>query len=1024
MWAVILLMRSSDPRAQHSDRQIQYEDKIIGILFWLSPQEHDNDHYKEELQDAASLRHPGSCRWILTRPEFQRWSNSYANSRNSLLWIVAIPGAGKTVLSSYLIEEVLPNTLGNSPEILYFFFKGTDKDKDSPLAAVKALIHQLLQYDTEMDVLTDIEGCMKTSSHPRAFKFAPLWNLFCKYLSKRPGCCILLDALDECENSKLLLPGLLDLSRKHSTRVILTGREQELVSETKGLPILRIGQTDLAEDIASYTSYQVSQSSTLSDARVRTRIIRMLTARSKEMFLWVALMIRELRSLSSIDEVNEALSSIPEDLPGVYERILKRLRLKLKPSRRKLCIRLLRWIVLAKRPLHLKELEFALRLDYAMAQEGYYFPQNLLCSAAELETLCGSLISSKNEIIQLIHFSTKEFLLSPTHASDLDESLQDFAFSALKDNAYLADKLLFLVADSWKSTSVLIPEDEDNELRFFEYTFLNWISHVIESSPQELKEYLESMKGFFHSYRSWWFWIHHCLELRSTHLNQLKIDVQSLLDWSEAHEEKDSTGQSRNAFGLVIKNWAGSILLILEDYGLALQNNPSSTWQIDPSLVDLPTITEKVAMRGQPFAEIEPHTVFRSKASSLPPRSVLRRQLPRNTSQLDDYGFFLFDRRRKCFFFADKSSNRNGISFYFQEVETDRRGPPIIDTELQDDTWNNLEVAEAVLSPESKYLAVVYASNFLGTRSFSKDGAVAQQAFYTVVWLLQEDLSQIHTSSPPWAKKITSLTSTRDQMSRYSHLVAFAQNNVLCCPNGHIDLLTGEETEHPDRPNLELVEGTVYDFTFSTRSQNTFFRVNNLESTFIHISPNGSFREIARMSHTLSAELRGMSPSGRFVVWRQACEQFSNDYKYCLHDVARNETRDLEAPNLPTLDLKRLDKFIFTQEERGILCIIANENPNDKMASRKMILWNIEQDQCIVRGARVLEKGFLHCSIDELDDVVYAVDLERVWNCYDLKTQDMRSLYSEAEKRSVDRVEYLISQKGDKIGLLSVDPHG
>ena len=338
-------------------------------------------------------------------------------------------------------------------------------------------------------------------------------------------------------------------------------------------------------------------------------------------------------------------------------------------------------------------------------------------------------------------------------------------------------------------------------------------------------------------------------------------------------------------------------------------------------------------MRGQPVAEIEPHTVFRPKASSLPPRSVLRRQLPRNTSHLDDYGFFLFDRRRKCFFFADKSSNRNGISFYFQEVETDRRGPPIIDTELQDDTWKDLEVAEAVLSPESKYLAVVYASDLHRAKPVFEDGVVAQQAFYTVVWLLQEDLSQIRTSSSPWAKKVTSLTSTRDQMSQYSHLVAFAQNNVLCCPNGHIDLLTGEETKHPDRPNWELVRGTIYDFTFSTRGQNAFFRANTLESTFIQISPDGSFREIARMSHTLSAELRGMSPSGRFVVWRQTCEEFSYDYKYCLYDVARDETRDLEAPNLPTLNLKGLDKFIFTQEERGILCIIANENPNEEMAS-------------------------------------------------------------------------------------------
>ena len=331
-----------------------------------------------------------------------------------LLWICAIPGAGKTILASYLIDRAVERSSDISQNILYFFFKNTDKDKSTPLAAAKALIHQMLQFDDQMELLSDLYRCMQNSSQPRAFNFRLLWSLFCKYCSRLPVQYIFLDALDECENVRLLLPGLFELSQKHSIRVIFTGRQQDLISELDGLPFLKIGPEDVADDIKAYVSYQISERPMLSDPRVRPRIIRILNARSKGMFLWVVLMIKELESLSTIDEIDEALSSIPEDLPGLYERILKRLHSNLKSSKRLLSIRLLRWIVLAKRPLNHEELKDALHLDYAMIPNGFYFVQNLICSQREIESICGSLVTSKNQMIQLIHFSAKEFLFKST----------------------------------------------------------------------------------------------------------------------------------------------------------------------------------------------------------------------------------------------------------------------------------------------------------------------------------------------------------------------------------------------------------------------------------------------------------------------------------------------------------------------------------------------------------------------------------------------------------------------------------
>ena len=115
------------------------------------------------------------------------------------------------------------------------------------------------------------------------------------------------------------------------------------------------------------------------------------------MFFWVALMLKELESTSTIDEIESALSSLPDGLNKVYERILTRLHNTLKPSRRTLCCRVLKWVTLAKRPLRLDEAGEALKLEYASATGDSSFTKNLLCSMRELELACGSLVTVKNQ---------------------------------------------------------------------------------------------------------------------------------------------------------------------------------------------------------------------------------------------------------------------------------------------------------------------------------------------------------------------------------------------------------------------------------------------------------------------------------------------------------------------------------------------------------------------------------------------------------------------------------------------------
>lgn len=99
----------------------------------------------DDLRSASESRHPDTCTWILDRPEFDAWTNSAPNdAATRMLWLKGVPGAGKTVLSAFVINRCFKvSDRKPSTAVLYFFFKMTDSDKKSVLAVTRSLVYQL-----------------------------------------------------------------------------------------------------------------------------------------------------------------------------------------------------------------------------------------------------------------------------------------------------------------------------------------------------------------------------------------------------------------------------------------------------------------------------------------------------------------------------------------------------------------------------------------------------------------------------------------------------------------------------------------------------------------------------------------------------------------------------------------------------------------------------------------------------------------------------------------------------------------
>jgi Cdc6-like AAA superfamily ATPase len=147
---------------------------------------------------SRKLRHPGTGFWFTKGKIFAEW----LTSTNENLWLYGIPGAGKTVLASSLIETTLDNAKDNQA-VAYFYCDYRDSAKQNMAKILGSLIAQIsLQRDQAFDILhnhyENFTNGGKKDSDPDVDDLIPLISLLIATFSQTS---IIIDGLDECEDN-------------------------------------------------------------------------------------------------------------------------------------------------------------------------------------------------------------------------------------------------------------------------------------------------------------------------------------------------------------------------------------------------------------------------------------------------------------------------------------------------------------------------------------------------------------------------------------------------------------------------------------------------------------------------------------------------------------------------------------------------------------------------------------------------------------------------------------------------------
>ncbi|EXA28558.1 hypothetical protein FOVG_19844 [Fusarium oxysporum f. sp. pisi HDV247] len=394
---------------------VRSNQQVAKVKEWLSPPDPSTN-----ANHARQLRHEGTGEWFLNSAAFKEWKTG---SRRHL-WLYGLPGCGKTVLSTTILDHL---TNIDDHITLDFFFDFSDTTKQTIDGMLRSLVFQL--YKLGIDYSRELDGLFKSHRDGRD-QPATKTLLGCLYTIMRDPIKIflILDALDESTTRVEFLQwmkNVISTPELDHVRLIATGRpEAEFQREIPHLigkdNCLLLDKDAINTDIRSYVVARLEQSPEFakwaSFPSVLEQIRNEIGSKPDGMFRWAACQLDSLETCLDREGIEIALRSLPQDLNETYNRILQRI----PPERKHKAIRLLQFLVCTERPLTLKEAVdvIAVRID---SRPGYFDPEDRLPCPSEITRFCPSLVSVVQgshggqdavEELQLAHFSVKEYLLN------------------------------------------------------------------------------------------------------------------------------------------------------------------------------------------------------------------------------------------------------------------------------------------------------------------------------------------------------------------------------------------------------------------------------------------------------------------------------------------------------------------------------------------------------------------------------------------------------------------------------------
>ncbi|PYH30682.1 sex-determining protein fem-1 [Aspergillus neoniger CBS 115656] len=476
-----------DQRSSSRDERVT---RFLGLL---------NTCPYEDRKNRNDRRVPGTCEWFTTHPKFTHWQQCPSHELAGLLWVSADPGCGKSVLTKYLVDEVL---VGNEQQtVCYFFFKDDFPDQRNAVSALSAILHQI--FLAQPQLLSD-EDVNRVHNHGAKLlqSFHILWDLLMSVSAQATVgeiICIL-DALDECRDRDEFIEAVnkfyQGLYKDRKLKFLMTSRPyphiehrfRELETE---LPIIHLsgnGEEEVQQVSRAIDLVISKRVSDIGEQRSLEKdecdiLEQQLTAVENRTYLWVSLALDVLENMPDFTKgkIRQVVQLLPTTVDSAYERILDW------SSNKEKAKVLLHMITAAVRPFSLEELSIAWAI--------HSNPDDTTLSSISddmkpkerfrktLRDLCGRIVVVLDEKICLLHQTAKEYLVQSTKSTvnDCTSRVTGRKGALIPEES---NRILAHICISWLPRITAAQRNIERG-DFDEYSSCHWVTHYHQANVQD-----------------------------------------------------------------------------------------------------------------------------------------------------------------------------------------------------------------------------------------------------------------------------------------------------------------------------------------------------------------------------------------------------------------------------------------------------------------------------------------------------------------------------------------------------------
>ncbi|KAL8833153.1 MAG: hypothetical protein Q9170_004455 [Blastenia crenularia] len=520
---------------------------------------------------------PGSCEWIFSRSKFLSWWKDTSNL-SRILWVHGVPGCGKSILSSFIIEQLR----GKGHSCQYFFFRFGDSAKRAVNSLLRSLAYQIAIQVPELRVQLQklADDTVKLEKAEGRIIWQKVFTSRLFNLQLRKPLFWIIDALDECEAPRLLLDLCSSISSSVSSlRIMFVGRKTETLLAAfqrieASVPVDFLAADDTKEDLELYVAREVyfMRGETEFKARVTQKVCEM----ARGNFLWVHLVLKEILQCHTEASVEQALEELPMDLEPLYHRMEAVLSKSLRPSDRGLSKTILTWIVCGQRVLTLDELSEALKPEFS----------HVIDLRLTISQVCGEfvVIDSKDRV-GMVHQTARDYL---TKSSGMEHSITP----RIGHQELFKKCITYLSTSNWRTRMEARP--------FLRYTATTWPYHLGMSAVTLDHSILLALVQFFQSPHLFT-WIHFLATIG--YLRALVFASQNLISYLGKKSKIDAESSPlthRLQEKEMLELWATDLVKIVGKFGAQLVKHPKSIYSLIPILSPRTTMIAQQAGQNRP----------------------------------------------------------------------------------------------------------------------------------------------------------------------------------------------------------------------------------------------------------------------------------------------------------------------------------------------------------------------------------------------------------------------------------------